>query len=112
MLLGPKRVQVFIVHTKSIGVKPNWLAFDIICVYNVGMKKRGRPPKLPEERLEYRLDLRVSESEKTAFKLAAANSDQELSVWIRIQLHHAVSQESAQAPRVRRNRVKQALKKA
>ena len=53
------------------------------------MKRRGRPPKAPEEKRERRLDLRVSEAEKETFRLAAANSQQDLSVWIRIQLHRA-----------------------
>lgn len=56
-------------------------------------KKRGRPPK-PEKR-EERLDLRVSTAEKMAFKLAAENLQQDLSVWIRIQLHRAAGEELA-----------------
>lgn len=55
-------------------------------------KKRGRPRKKPIEKLEERLDLRVSNAEKTAFKLAAETTQQDLSVWIRVQLHRAASQ--------------------
>lgn len=58
------------------------------------MKRRGRPPKSPEERREQRLDLRVSEAEKETFRLAAASSQQDLSVWIRVQLHRAVADAS------------------
>jgi len=59
----------------------------------VKSKRRGRPPKPAPEKLQKRLDLRVSAMEKTAFKLAAENSQQELSVWIRVQLHRAASEE-------------------
>ena len=57
------------------------------------MRKRGRPRKHEEEKLHKRLDLRVSGAEKTAFRLAAENSQQDLSVWIRIQLHKAAAEE-------------------
>jgi len=66
-------------------------------VYTFSVKKRGRPLKLPEQKRDERLDLRVSAAEKAAFKLAAANSDAELSVWIRIQLHQAAAQELKKA---------------
>ena len=56
-------------------------------------RPRGRPPKTAVKRLEHRLDLRVSESEKKTFKLAADNANQDLSMWIRIQLHQAAKQE-------------------
>lgn len=66
-------------------------------------KKRGRPKKSPNERLEERLDLRVSEEEKAIFKLAAAAMNQDLSVWIRVQLHQAASRvSSTRGPRVRK----------
>jgi len=55
-------------------------------------RKRGRPPKAPSAKKEQRLDLRVSETEKLAFKLAAENSQQDLSVWIRIQLQRAAGE--------------------
>ena len=61
------------------------------------MRKRGRPPKPATEKRQERLDLRVSQAEKMAFKLAAVNSQQDLSVWIRIQLHRAASEELAEA---------------
>lgn len=57
------------------------------------MKKRGRPPKSQAKRREERLDVRVSAAEKIAFKLAAETSEQDLSVWIRIQLHKAASED-------------------
>jgi hypothetical protein len=55
--------------------------------------KRGRPPKPASAKKQQRLDLRVSAKEKMAFKLAADNADQELSAWIRVQLHRAASEE-------------------
>lgn len=55
-------------------------------------KKRGRPPKAALDKREERLDLRVSSTEKMAFKLAAENSQQELSVWIRVNLHRAATE--------------------
>ena len=61
------------------------------------MKKRGRPPKQPPDKREQRLDLRVSTAEKMAFKLAAEKSQQDLSVWIRVQLHRAASEEADRA---------------
>ena len=55
------------------------------------MKRRGRPLKPAQAKREQRLDLRVSEAEKNAFRLAAESSQQDLSVWIRIQLHRAAA---------------------
>lgn len=55
------------------------------------MTKRGRPKKSDHEKRWQRLDLRVSEAEKEAFRLAAENAGQDLSVWIRIQLHRSLS---------------------
>ena len=65
------------------------LAADGFCVYNKQMKGLGRPRKPHNQRRWQRLDLRVSEEEKETFKLAAENASQDLSVWIRIQLHRA-----------------------
>ena len=56
------------------------------------MKKRGRPPKSLDRKRWQRLDLRVSEAEKEAFRLAADNANQDLSVWIRVQLHRAATE--------------------
>ena len=56
-------------------------------------KKRGRPPKEAIHKREERLDLRVSLSEKRAFKFAAEKLQQDLSVWIRIQLHKAAEED-------------------
>ena len=56
------------------------------------MKRRGRPPKESKDKREKRLDLRVSEDEKNMFQLAATSSHQDLSVWIRIQLHRAAAE--------------------
>ena len=36
--------------------------------------------------------MRVSEDEKETFRLAAENANQDLSVWIRIQLHRATKE--------------------
>lgn len=57
-----------------------------------GKKRRGRPPKEPKDKLAKRLDLRVSEDEKNMFQLAATSSQQDLSVWIRIQLNRAAAE--------------------
>jgi hypothetical protein len=75
-------------------VKRFALDADIFCVYNLRMtkKKRGRPPKVEGDGRQQRLDLRVSEAEKEAFKLAAEDSQQDLSAWIRIQLHRAAAE--------------------
>ena len=80
---------------KKHEVKANSLETVTFCVYTMGMRirKRGRPPKLAVEKREERLDLRVNAAEKAAFKLAAENSDQDLSVWIRVQLHRAASEQ-------------------
>jgi uncharacterized protein (DUF1778 family) len=67
------------------------------------MKKRGRPLKPAPEKREERLDLRVSSAEKMAFKLAAENSQQDLSVWIRVQLHRAAGEELAKTEAVEPN---------
>jgi hypothetical protein len=57
------------------------------------MAKRGRPRKDERWRKCERVDLRVDAAEKEAFRLAANQANQELSVWIRMQLHKAVGQE-------------------
>jgi predicted HicB family RNase H-like nuclease len=57
------------------------------------MPTRGRPRRDRLQRREGRLDVRVNPSEKETFKLAAENAGQDLSVWIRIQLHHAAKRE-------------------
>lgn len=69
------------------------LDMDIFCVYNYTMGKRGRPPKQPDNKRAERVDLRVSAAEKTAFKMAAENSELDLSVWIRVQLHRAAEEQ-------------------
>ncbi len=56
------------------------------------MAKRGRPRKNAKWRKCERLDLRVDADEKKVFKYAADLANQELSVWIRIQLHKAAGQ--------------------
>lgn len=60
------------------------------------MKKRGRPEKAPAEKRWQRLDVRVSQAEKQAFRLAAESAKQDLSVWIRVQLHRAASEDRAE----------------
>lgn len=64
------------------------------------MRKRGRPRKAEPDKREERLDLRVTTAEKEAFKLAAAGENQDLSVWIRIQLHRAAGETLTEAPPV------------
>ena len=59
------------------------------------MARRGRPPKARKWRKCERLDLRVNADEKRAFRFAADQANQELSVWIRIQLHKAAGQAAA-----------------
>ena len=56
------------------------------------MKGLGRPPKPHNQRRWQRLDVRVSEDEKETFRLAAENANQDLSVWIRIQLQRAAKE--------------------
>lgn len=73
-------------------IKRGPLDADVLCVYTRCMKRRGRPPKAPPDKREDRLDLRVSAAEKLAFKLAAEKSQQDLSVWIRVQLHRAAGE--------------------
>lgn len=87
--------MLVIVHTRNAGSCIIPIAPDDFCVCNHSMarKKRGRPPKEAIYKREARLDLRVRASEKRAFKLAAANMQQDLSVWIRIQLHKAAGKE-------------------
>ena len=89
----PSWFMLFVVHTQKESVKRNPLASDTFCVYNRVVKKRGRPPKPLPEKKSRRLDVRVSEAEKTAFKLAADNANQELSAWIRVQLYKAAHEE-------------------
>ena len=60
------------------------------------MRRRGRPPKLAQEKRDDRLDLRVSAAEKQAFKFAAESENLDLSVWIRVHLHRAASDGLAQ----------------
>ncbi len=86
-------------------IKPCVFASDNFCVYNSAMakqrersrSKRGRPKKSAEERLEQRLDVRVSGEEKAAFKLAAKTANQDLSVWIRITLKQAIGEQPVDA---------------
>ena len=64
-------------------------------MYNWKMAKRGRPRKNEKGRKCERLDLRVDADEKKVFRYAADLAKQELSVWIRIQLHKAAGQVSS-----------------
>lgn len=61
------------------------------------MAKRGRPRKDQRWRKCERVDLRVDAAEKEAFQLAADRANQELSVWIRMQLHRAAESELSSA---------------
>lgn len=92
-MLYAQSVHAFYCTHNKHDAKKIPLASDIYCVYNSTVKKRGRPPKHFPEKKSWRLDLRVSETEKTAFKLAADNANQELSAWIRVQLHKAAHEE-------------------
>jgi len=63
-------------------------------VYNFAMNRRARPPKSAEHKRAQPLDLRLRAAEKQAFRLTAESSDQDLPVWIRVQLHRAASEET------------------
>jgi hypothetical protein len=90
-------VHCHFLYTQKELLKARSLDADIFCVYSKTMSKRGRPLKPTPQKREERLDLRVSTVEKMAFKLAAENSQQDLSVWIRVQLHRAAGEELAKA---------------
>ena len=56
-------------------------------------KKRGRPPKLPDERAEARIELRVLNDEKTQWEQAAERADETVAGWIRVRLNRAAKRE-------------------
>jgi hypothetical protein len=59
------------------------------------MKKprMGRPPKLPEERLSERLEVRAAADEKADFERCADMAEIKLSDWIRDRLKRAAQRE-------------------
>lgn len=59
------------------------------------MKKRrmGRPPKAAGEAREYRMQVRLEETERQGFTDAARISGQELSVWVRDRLRRIAREE-------------------
>jgi ribosomal protein S3 len=67
-----------------------------VCTISM-VRKRGRPRKSPSNKLEERVDLRVTEVEKAAFKVAAQAANLDLSVWIRVQLHRAMTEQVLEA---------------
>ena len=61
--------------------------------------KMGRPPKLPEDRLTERLEVRAAADEKADFERSAANAEMKLSDWIRDRLKAAAKRELRKAGR-------------
>ena len=57
-------------------------------------KKRGRPPKDPDERGEERIELRLTTAAKAAWVEAAERAGQPLSAWIRERLDRAAKRET------------------
>jgi len=53
----------------------------------------GRPPKLPEERLTERLEVRAAANEKADFERSAALAELKLSDWIRDRLKACAKRE-------------------
>jgi predicted HicB family RNase H-like nuclease len=63
--------------------------------YNLNMgKKRGRPPKPPEERGEERIELRLTTAAKAEWLKAAERAGIPLSAWIRERLDRAAKREN------------------
>lgn len=60
-------------------------------------KRRGRPPKGSDKIKGIRLDMRLQEVEKEAFRTAAELSGLDLSAWIRERLRRAAREELEQA---------------
>ena len=59
----------------------------------------GRPPKLPEDRLSERVEVRAATDENANFERSAANADMKLSDWIRDRLKAAAKRELHKAGR-------------
>lgn len=62
-------------------------------------RKRGRPPKPPEERLTERLEVRAAADEKADFERSAAIAEMKLSDWIRDRLKACAKRELRMAER-------------
>lgn len=62
-------------------------------------KRPGRPPKGSDKIRGVRLDMRLEEVEKEAFRIAAELSGLDLSAWIRERLRRIARQELEQAGR-------------
>ena len=67
------------------------LVFCVFCPYSTDMEKprRGRPPKGADKVKGIRLDVRLEEAEKEAFRQAAELSGLDMSAWIRERLRTA-----------------------
>ncbi len=59
--------------------------------------RRGRPPKGSDKTNSVRLDMRLHEREKEAFRMAAELSGLEMSAWIRERLRRIAREELEQA---------------
>jgi hypothetical protein len=59
-------------------------------------KKRGRPPKDPDEKAEERLEIRLLPASKSLWLAAAEKAGLRLSAWIRQRLDKAAKKESRQ----------------
>ena len=62
-------------------------------------RRRGRPPKSPGSTKGIRLDMRLAETEKEAFRAAAELSGLDLSAWIRERLRQVARRELREAGR-------------
>lgn len=62
-------------------------------------KRRGRPPKGSDKVKSIRLDMRLHETEKEAFRSAAELAGLDLSAWIRERLRRAAREELREAGR-------------
>lgn len=71
------------------------LAIRNFCTYTMWAMRIGRPRKKCNEKRQERLNIRLTVAEKRAFQLAADQANQDLSAWIRIQLHQAATAASS-----------------
>ena len=58
-------------------------------------KKRGRPPKPPDELAEERVELRLLPADKATWLKLAERAEMTLSAWIRDRLEKAAKREAA-----------------
>jgi hypothetical protein len=88
----------FIVHTQTVQGKINPLAYSVFRVYTSGMKttpikRRGRSLKGSDRIKGIRLDMRLDQAEKDAFRAAAELAGLDMSGWIRERLRQVAKKE-------------------